>query len=318
MCFRGAIPACVVMKMVTKWPWGRISLATATLVAMISFAPEHRFVNAGNIRLHVVEAGPAGGKPVILLHGFPDFWIGWRRQIDALASAGFRVIVPDQRGYNVSDKPKGVREYALAKLLGDVVALADALGIERFHLVGHDWGGVVAWTAGAKLPSRLDKLVILNAPHPEALFAHLLRSPTQLLRSSYAAFFQVPVLPEAVLGARHSALLARALRTSSRSGAFLEEEIAEYRQAWQQPGALTGMLNWYRALRFRPSVKEPITTPTLVLWGMQDHALEGGLAERSLSFCNIGRLQPFERAMHWVQREEASAVNAALLTFLDG
>ncbi|MHB9363715.1 alpha/beta hydrolase [Mesorhizobium sp. LNJC403B00] len=203
----------------------------------------------------------------MLLHGFPDFWIGWRRQIDALATAGFRVIVPDQRGYNTSDKPKAIREYTLPKLVGDVVAIADALGIGRFHLVGHDWGGIVAWAAGAKLPHRLERLVILNAPHPEVLLAHSLRSPTQFLRSSYAAFFQLPLLPEAFLGAGRSALLARALIKSSRTDAFTAEEIAEYRQAWERPGALTGMLNWYRALRFRPSLKERITTPTLVLWG---------------------------------------------------
>ncbi|ESX01615.1 alpha\beta hydrolase [Mesorhizobium sp. LSJC268A00] len=285
---------------------------------MVSHAPEHRFVNTGSIGLHVVPVGPAEGRPVMLLHGFPDFWIGWRRQIDALATAGFRVIVPDQRGYNTSDKPKAIREYTLPKLVGDVVAIADALGIGRFHLVGHDWGGIVAWAAGAKLPHRLERLVILNAPHPEVLLAHSLRSPTQFLRSSYAAFFQFPLLPEAFLGAGRSALLARALIKSSRTDAFTAEEIAEYRQALERPGALTGMLNWYRALRFRPSLKERITTPTLVLWGMQDQALENGLAERSLAFCNDRGLQTFEKATHWVQREEASAVNAALLAFLDG
>ncbi|MER8824788.1 alpha/beta hydrolase [Mesorhizobium sp. M0166] len=285
---------------------------------MVSLAPEHQFVNAGSIRFHVVQAGPAGGKPVMLLHGFPDFWIGWRRQIGTLASAGYRVIVPDQRGYNTSDKPEGISEYTLPKLLGDVFALADALGIGRFHLVGHDWGGIVAWAAGAKLPHRLDKLVILNAPHPDVVFTHALRSPTQFLRSSYVVFFQIPLLPEAVLGARRSALLARALRTSSREGAFEEEEIAEYRQAWERPGALTNMLNWYRALPFRPSLKERITTPTLVMWGMQDQALESGLAKRSLALCDDGRVQTFEKGTHWVQREESNAVNAALLAFLEG
>jgi pimeloyl-ACP methyl ester carboxylesterase len=285
---------------------------------MIALKPEHRFVNAGSIRLHVVQAGPTEGQPVILLHGFPDFWIGWRRQMEAFASAGFRVVVPDQRGYNISDKPKGICEYTLAKLLGDVVALADALGLGKFHLVGHDWGGIVGWAAGAKLSHRLDKLVILNAPHPEVLLAHSFRSPTQFLRSSYAAFFQFPLLPEAILGARHSALLARGLIKSSQPGAFTDEDIAEYRRAWERPGSLTGMLNWYRALRYRPSLKERITTPTLVLWGMQDQVLECGLAERSLALCDEASLQTFEKATHWVQREDARAVNAALLAFLEG
>ncbi|MBB4003215.1 alpha/beta fold hydrolase [Aurantimonas endophytica] len=285
---------------------------------MISLDLEHRFVTVGSIQLHVVQAGPAKGKPVMLLHGFPDFWFGWRHQFEALACAGFRIIVPDQRGYNTSDKPKGIGEYRLSKLVGDVAGLADALGYERFHLVGHDWGGIVGWAAGAKLPHRVDKLVILNAPHPEALFPYALRSPTQLLRSSYAGFFQFPLLPEIILGARRSAILVRALERSSRQDAFTNEDLADYRRAWEQQGALTAMLNWYRALRFRPIMKERIGTPTLVLWGMQDQALEFGLAQRSLAFCDHGYLETFDIATHWVHREEAAAVNAALVSFLDG
>ncbi|WP_352499247.1 MULTISPECIES: alpha/beta hydrolase [unclassified Mesorhizobium] len=206
-----------------------------------------------------LAAGPGQTAP-------GDFWIGWRRQIDALASAGFRVIVPDQRGYDTSDKPKAIREYTLPKLVGDVVAIADALGIGRFHLVGHDWGGIVAWAAGAKLPHRLERLVILNAPHPEVLLAHSLRSPTQFLRSSYAAFFQFPLLPEAVLGAGHSALLARALIKSSRTDAFTAEEIAEYRQAWERPGGADrhAQLVSGAALPPRPEAADHDTDPCTV------------------------------------------------------
>ncbi|WAJ27986.1 alpha/beta fold hydrolase [Antarcticirhabdus aurantiaca] len=277
---------------------------------------DHRQINLRGVRLHVAQAGPADGPPVLLLHGFPDFWIGWRSQIEALAGAGYRVVVPDQRGYNTSDKPKGIREYALPKLLDDVAALADALGHERFHLVGHDWGGIVAWAAGARMPDRLDTLVILNAPHPEALFPYAMRSPSQVLRSSYAAFFQFPILPEAVLSVRRCALLVRALERTSRPGTFPPEDIEAYRQAWERPGAIGAMLNWYRALRFRPRMSERIGVPTLVLWGLRDQALEPGLAEASLAFCDDGRLQTFPAATHWLQREEAAAVNAALLSFL--
>lgn len=284
---------------------------------MDSFAPEHRFVSVGSIQLHVVQFGPPEGRPVMLLHGFPDFWFGWRRQVGALASAGYRVIIPDQRGYNSSDKPRGIGEYTLSKLVGDVVALADALGLLRFHLVGHDWGGIVAWATAAIVPHRLDKLVVLNAPHPGVLLAHSLQSPTQFLRSSYAAFFQIPLLPEAALGAHRSALLVRALRGSSRKGAFDDEEIAAYRRAWEQPEALTAMLNWYRALRFRPSLKARVSTRTLVIWGQQVQALEFGLAKRSLDLCDDGQLRIFERATHWVHREDSSAVNAAMLVFFD-
>jgi pimeloyl-ACP methyl ester carboxylesterase len=283
---------------------------------MAAVAPEHVFIDVGGLRLHVVQAGPSHGKAVIFLHGFPDFWIGWRQQIEALASAGFRVIAPDQRGYNLSDKPGGTRQYTIEKLVNDVAGLGDALGLERFHLVGHDWGGIVAWSFAASRPTRLEKLVILNAPHPEAIVPYALRSPLQLLRSSYVGFFQIPWLPEAVLSAQRFAALVRALVGSSRPGAFAPQEFAEYREAWGKPGALTAMLNWYRALPYRPTLKQQITAPTLVLWGMRDEFLETGLAEKSLSFCRDGRLQTFADATHWLQREEALAVNSALVSFL--
>jgi pimeloyl-ACP methyl ester carboxylesterase len=279
---------------------------------------QHRFIEAGGLRFHMVEAGPADGPAVLLLHGFPDFWIGWRAQIEALSTAGFRVLVPDQRGYNASAKPLGIHAYALARLVGDVAALADALDLRRFHLVGHDWGGIVAWAAGTMLRDRIERLAVLNAPHPEVLFPYALRSPTQFLRSSYAAFFQFPWLPEALLGISQSALLARALERSARPGTFPPPEIARYRESWQRPGALTAMLNWYRALRYRPRLPEPIEAPVLVLWGMKDQALEAGLARASLELCRNGRLETFPEATHWLQREEPEAVNAALIGFLRG
>jgi pimeloyl-ACP methyl ester carboxylesterase len=253
----------------------------------------------------------------MLLHGFPDFWLGWRYQIEALAKAGYRVIVPDQRGYSTSDKPAGTGAYNIAQLTGDVRALADALGLTRFSLVGHDWGGIVAWACGSRLADRIDRLVILNAPHPETLLSHMLRSPTQLLRSNYIGWFQIPSLPEKVLAARNHALLVRALRmSSSRPDAFTEIELRLYRQAWSEPGALTAMINWYRAMSNRPAMKATITVRTLVLWGAKDPALERGLATAALRFCGDGDVQMFENASHFVQRDEPEAVNAALLRFL--
>jgi pimeloyl-ACP methyl ester carboxylesterase len=283
---------------------------------MGTYAFEHNDIQAGEVRLHVVQAGPVDGKPVILLHGFPDFWMGWRHQIGALAEAGFRVIVPDQRGYNTSDRPSAITDYELSRLVGDVVGLADALGHHRFSLVGHDWGGIVAWAAGSLVAERLDRLVILNAPHPNVFGPYVRRSPSQMLRSSYVGFFQIPWLPEMVLGAGNSAAMVAALKASAREGAFTEDDIARYRQSWQQPGALTGMLNWYRALRLRRPLEEVNTTPTLVLWGLKDTALEVGLAKKSLALCTQGRLRTFDRATHWLQREEPEAVNAAILGFL--
>jgi pimeloyl-ACP methyl ester carboxylesterase len=277
----------------------------------------HSIVRAGQVRLHVVQAGPQDGPPVILLHGFPDFWLGWRHQIEALAAAGYRVIVPDQRGYSTSDKPVGTGAYNISQLTGDVRSLADALGLGRFSLVGHDWGGIIAWACGSRLADRLDRLVILNAPHPETMLSYMLRDPIQLLRSNYMGWFQIPALPEKLLSARQYALLVRALRmSSSRADAFSDIELRLYRQAWSEPGALTAMINWYRAMPSRPAMKTVIEVPTLVLWGAKDPALGRGLATEALRFCADGYVQMFEYASHFVQRDEPAAVNAALLKFL--
>ncbi|HEV2565101.1 MAG TPA: alpha/beta hydrolase [Microvirga sp.] len=267
--------------------------------------------------LHAVEAGPADGPLVILLHGFPEFWWGWRYQIGPLGDAGFRVLVPDQRGYNLSDKPEGRRAYDLDTLAKDVVGLADALGRETFSVVGHDWGGLAAWWTASRYPDRVSKLVVLNAPHPSVAGAYMRSHPSQMLRSLYVGFFQIPRLPEAMLSANRHRSLKDALLRTSRPGTFSEDDIAYYEKAWSQPGALTAMLNWYRALPFRPDMKDPaVRPPTLVVWGARDQFLEKGLAEASLSLCESGNVRWIENATHWVQHEEPEAVNAALVGFL--
>jgi pimeloyl-ACP methyl ester carboxylesterase len=269
------------------------------------------------VALHGVEAGPADGPLVILLHGFPEFWWAWRRQIGPLAEAGMRVVAIDQRGYNLSDKPFGLRAYDLDTLAQDVVDLATAYGRPRAHVIGHDWGGLVAWWTASRHPDRVERLGILNAPHPEAAGPYLRRHPTQVARSGYIGFFQLPWIPETVLSSGDFALMRRTLQQTSRKGTFSPSDLDAYDEAWRQPGALTAMLNWYRALRHKPSLPDPkITAPTLVLWGMQDRFLEAGLAEDSLSLCEQGRLVRLEQATHWLHLEEPEAVNAALVEFL--
>src|SRR5215217_5636671 len=225
----------------------------------------HSRRRVGELDLHVVEAGPPGGRPAILLHGFPEFWYGWRHQLGPLAAAGLRVVAPDQRGYNLSDKPQGLQSYTLDRLAGDVVALADALGCDRVSLVGHDWGGLVAWWTAARHGKRVERLAILNAPHPQAFGPYLRRHPTQLLRSAYIGFFQLPWLAEGALAAADFALLRRALTGSSRPGTFTAADLERYKRAWAEPGALTAMLAWYRALRLRrttPAEAARIRCPT--------------------------------------------------------
>jgi pimeloyl-ACP methyl ester carboxylesterase len=271
----------------------------------------------GGVNLHVVEAGPDNGPLVILLHGFPEFWWGWRKQIPALARAGFRVVVPDQRGYNTSDKPLGVRAYELDALAADAIGLIDSYGRERAHLVGHDWGGLVAWWAASRHPERIARLAILNAPHPAVGVDYLRRHASQIARSSYIAFFQLPWLPETVLGRRDHAALRKALTRSSRRGTFAAADLEVYADTWRQPGALTAMLNWYRALRHRPALTNPrVDASTLVIWGVRDAALEVGLAEASLALCGNGRLVRIEDATHWVHLEEAERVNEELVAFM--
>lgn len=275
--------------------------------------------SVNGITLHVVEAGPESGPLVILLHGFPEFWWGWRRQIGPLAGAGARVIAPDQRGYNLSDKPRGVGAYDLDTLAADVVALAEAHGRRTFRLVGHDWGGLVAWWTATRHPERVERLAVLNAPHPEAFGPYARAHPSQMRKSAYVAWFQLPGLPEWSLARHDHAALRRALRGSSRRGTFSDADLAAYAEAWAREGALTGMLNWYRGLRGRPrAAGARVAAPTLLIWGEGDLFLERGLAPASLALCDRGEAAWFGTATHWVHLEEADAVNRRLAGHLLG
>ncbi|MCH7951575.1 alpha/beta hydrolase [Patescibacteria group bacterium] len=282
---------------------------------------EHSQIETNGIRLHIVQSGPANGPPVILLHGFPEFWYGWRHQIGPLAAAGYRLLVPDQRGYNRSQKPEGVAAYRAGVLVGDLFGLMQTLDIQRASLVGHDWGAAVAWWAASAHPERFDRLVILNVPHPKVMARTLRTSWRQQLRSWYIAFFQTPWLPEALLWAGDFAVMKSALQRSGLRHTFSAEELAVYQQAWAQPGALTGMLNWYRAAARHPariSLKRKIQVPTLMIWGARDVALGWEMAQPSIEMCEDGRLVTFETAGHWVQHEQAAQVNRLLLDFLSG
>ena len=279
---------------------------------------EHHYIETNGIRLHVAQAGPADGPLVILLHGFPEFWYGWRRQIEPLARAGYRVWAPDQRGYNLSDKPQGLAAYDIAELARDVVGLIDASGRQKCFLAGHDWGAAVAWTVALSYPERIEKLAILNVPHPAVMFRTLRSSPAQLRKSWYMFFFQIPLLPEAMLRTNDWAGAVEMLRRSSLPGSFTEQDFEQYRQAWWRKGAFTSMLNWYRAIIQHPPAMpaDPrLRLPTLVLWGKRDIALSHEMAQLSIDLCEDGQLIFFENATHWVQHDEAEAVTAYLIGF---
>jgi pimeloyl-ACP methyl ester carboxylesterase len=285
---------------------------------MTSSSLEHHQITTNGVTLHVVQAGSKDGPVAILLHGFPECWLAWAKQIDNLVTAGFRVWIPDQRGYNTSDKPQDIQSYDMDVLIADICGLIDATGKERVVLCGHDWGGAVAWQLANKHPEKLSHLVIVNAPHPDILRRQLKSSLAQLMKTWYMLFFRLPKLPEYVLRRNNFRALAGSLRGSSRHGCFSKTEIENYRQAWRQPGALTAMLNWYRALfQTKPSAARPnITAPTLLIWGAKDHYFRRELASICIEVCDKGTLKWIEEAGHWVLHEEPEKVGALLQEFL--
>ena len=276
-------------------------------------------LHANGLSFHVVRAGPEDGPLLILLHGFPEFWWAWRHQITPLAQAGYRVAVPDMRGYNLSEAPQEVSAYRLDTLAADVIALADALGADRFDLVGHDWGAVVSWWVAARFPERLRRVVVMSGPPPDVWGGQALRHPTQALRSTYVGAFQLPWVPEATLGAFDFAGLKAMMHASASSHTFELGALDRYAEAWGHPGSLTGMLNYYRALRKREAPEEParLRPPTLILWAGQDSFLERHVAEAGLALCDDGRLVVVEEATHWLHIEHPERINAELLSFLE-
>lgn len=278
--------------------------------------PQHSHITLpSGITLHVVEEGPQDGKLLIFLHGFPEFWYGWRHQISYFAQQGYHVVVPDQRGYNLSDKPKSVADYSLDKLSEDVVALIDHFKKQKAVIVGHDWGGVVAWWTAFRFKKRVEKNIILNVPHPRVMQKYLATDPTQTLRSWYILFFQLPFLPEKMM----TFVGPQSLRQSSRAGTFTDTDLEFYQKAWSQPGALTGMINWYRAGLRHPPKKlgtERITVPTLLIWGKKDAFLKHQMAQPSVDLCDTGKLVYLENASHWVAHEEPQEVNRLIQEFI--
>ncbi|MEO5690554.1 MAG: alpha/beta fold hydrolase [Burkholderiaceae bacterium] len=276
-------------------------------------------IPANGLQFHALASGPIDGPLLLLLHGFPETSIGWRHQIAPLAAAGFRVVAPDQRGIGLSSKPEGIAAYRIDLLAADIVAIVHALGRERAQVVGHDWGGAVTWHLAMHHADVIERVAILDAPHPIAFSAWMRDHWSQKFKSWYMAFFQLPWLPEFMLRRGDFRLLANALVTSSRPGTFTADDLATYRAAWARPGALTGMLNWYRALRLGrqlPQAPGPVSIPVRLMWGDKDQALEPGMADASIALTSAGEVIHFPEATHWLAAEEPARVNALLLEFL--
>ncbi len=283
-------------------------------------ARHHAVTTADDVQLHVVEAG--SGRPMLFLHGFPDFWFAWRHQMEALAPAGFRVIAPDMRGFNLSGKPPGVARYRPSVLGDDVEAVVRHFSLGDVTLVAHDWGAVVAWHVAMRRPDWLRRLAILNTPHP-VTYLRRVRTLDQLLRSWYIFYFQLPWIPEWQLRLGNAATLRNILhRDPERPEAFSPEEVEYDVEAQLQPGALTGALNCYRAA-FRTGVANfrgtpvRVDVPTLVLWGDADRYLGPELADPPPDLVPTVTVRHFPGASHWLMVDRADEVNRALAAHAD-
>lgn len=275
-------------------------------------------VEANGVRLYYVEGGPADGPPVLLLHGFPEMWAGWRHQIPALIDAGFRVVALDARGYDRSDTPRGVAAYDLDVLAADVLAVAQRLRLAPLRIVGHDWGAAVVWWLTTTQPRQLHKVAVINAGHPTLWRRAMRRDPRQRRKSWYVYALALPWLPELLMRANDFNALAQSLTASSRAGTFSAAELAAYRRAWARPGALTAMINWYRALlrKRMPASLPAIDVELLLVWGVEDQFGERSVADESLRLCRRGRGEFIAGATHWVHHEEPARVNELLIDFL--
>ncbi len=273
---------------------------------------EHHFRETNGIKLHTVEAGPKSGEMVILLHGFPEFWYGWKEQIPFLVRQGYRVVVPDQRGYNKSDKPKRVRDYHLDQLADDILGLIDGFGREKVFLVGHDWGAIVTWWLAARNPEKFYRAMVLNVPHIETVRQNIWRNLEQMRKSWYILAFQLPWLPEFLIPR------VKVLEGSSHVDTFTADDLQKYQAAWNQPGALRGMVNWYRALvRLRPQLDNPrVSIPMFIVFGAQDVAITRKSMVQSLDYCDDGHIYFLEESTHWVQHDEPEKVNQLIGRFL--
>ncbi len=302
--------------MAALWWSGRVAPldAVAAAEARLQLELESRRVPTNGIELHVVEAGPQDGPPVLLLHGFPEFWYAWHRQIAALARAGFRVVAPDQRGYNVSDKPKDLAGYRVDNLVRDALGLLDALGHDRVYLAGHDWGGSIAWRLAIDHPERVRALVVFNMGHPLAWDDVAAAGGGEPVTSWYRSFFRLPWLPQLVARAGGWAPLVGSLRDTSRPGTFSDEDLDLYRAAWARDGAMGRMIDWYRADPV-PVGEGTVQVPTRVVWGRQDAFLPFALAGASVARCRDAELRERDDLGHWLLHEDPVYTSRALIEF---
>jgi pimeloyl-ACP methyl ester carboxylesterase len=281
------------------------------------------YADLNGVRLHYVTAGQ--GKLMLFLHGFPEFWYQWRKQL-AEFGRDHQAVAVDMRGYNLSSKPESLEAYQLPALIEDVRALATHLGHERFILAGHDWGGVVAWAFAAAWPERLEKLIIINAPHPAIFWRELQQNPAQRKASQYMLMLRSPGAEFALAAGNYAALVKVVLQPGLDEGYLTEDDRRAYLEAWSQPGALRGGLNYYRASRVGPPAGDggaaaslpplAIQVPTLVIWGEQDTALLTGNLDGLNEFVPDLTIRRIPDGTHWVIHQKPELINHYIREFI--
>ncbi|KAH3834325.1 hypothetical protein DPMN_107648 [Dreissena polymorpha] len=277
----------------------------------------HDFVHLEDVRLHYVASGQEGKPLMLLLHGFPEFWFSWRYQIPEFKK-DYRVVAVDMRGYGDSGKPGKKKDYAIGNLSKDIYQLIQALGYKKCVLVGHDWGGAVAWNFAYSYTDMVEKLVIVNSPHPISFAKYLRTHFSQLKKSWYMMFFQVPFVPEFMFSMNDFAAF-EAISKSLRNNPPSDDEVEAYKYAFSQPGALTGPINYYRAAFSKQTKYEraaKLKVPTLVIWGEPDKYLETNLAHEAKNYVENMTVKIIPDSSHFVLLDRPKEVNAAVREFL--
>lgn len=291
---------------------------------------KHEYADLNGIQLHYVTAGK--GKLIMFIHGFPEFWYEWKNQLAELGRY-YQAVAPDMRGYNLSSKPAEVEQYQVKYLVEDLRLLAEHLGHKRFILVGHDWGGAVAWAFALRHPDYLEKLIIINMAHPGIFERELRENPAQQKASQYVLVFRSPKAEQILSANNYTPLVDIVVSEGLKQGYFTEEDRKAYLEAWAQPGALTGGLNYYRAARISPPTGEEsqvtgnfavdpssltVKVPTLVIWGEKDNALLTGNLEGLDKFVPDLIIKRIPDGSHWVIHEKPALVNAYMRDFIEG
>lgn len=274
---------------------------------------EEDYIDTNGIKLHIIVIG--SGEPLILLHGFPEFWYCWKSVIPGLKE-NFKLIIPDMRGYNLSDKPKDIEKYKMEYLIEDIKGLIDELNLKQVYLAGHDWGGVVAWAFAEKYPEFLKKLIILNAPHPKIFQKTLRTDKKQQEASSYIFEFLKPKAEKKLYQDDYRRLKQAVFKDMINKTNFTEFDKEKYIEAWSQPGAMLGGINYYRANTSFDELTGIIEVPTLVIWGMKDVALLPQQLEGLSDYVKNLKIVRSENSSHWITHDDPDLVISNIKKFI--